>query len=194
MQRVTQLGTAIGRTISALAMAAAAIALAGCGDEVATAEVGCHRGGERVAIGATFEEGCNACVCGADERITCEPTDACVLCTHEGQGYTLGESYPAGDGCNICTCGAGGESLCTTATCGPSCDPATEWWRSYAATSPAECEVIDFECPPNTTSFGNACGCGCEQSSTCEQTYDCSEGACDPEQVAADCPYSTILE
>ena len=226
MHGVTQVGTAI---VAALGLA---FALAGCSNDVET-KTGCHRGGERIAVGTTFDEGCNSCVCGADERITCEPTDACIVCTHDGQGYQVGESYPAGDGCNICQCAATGESQCTTAACGVTCtydgeikaagssfpavdgcntctcgsdgavsctelacpcDPPNEWWRDYAATDPETCAVIDYDCPPNTEPFENACGCGCEQSAACEQTYDCSNDACDPAVVAVECPYSEILE
>src|SRR5690606_36408971 len=105
----------VGTAISLCAM------IAGCPDEVREDPSGCHRSGARIAIGTTFDEGCNSCVCGADERITCTPTDACVVCTHEGEGYRVGESYPAGGGFDLCQCLASGQSGCTTAACGAQC-------------------------------------------------------------------------
>lgn len=193
----------------------------------------CWNDGGRIEVGTTFSDGCHSCVCGEDEQITCTPTDACVACEHEGEGYRAGESFPAGDGCNLCQCLATGEVSCTDAACGVSCtyggalhaagdsfpaldgcntcscgtdgvvscteracacDPASEWWRHYEASDPVDCQTISYSCPANTTAFQNDCGCGCEQSGDCEESYDCSAGACDPLVIAVDCPYSQIIE
>jgi len=39
------------------------------------------------------------------------------ICTVQGKGYSLNESFPAPDGCNTCTCMAGGSSACTEKAC-----------------------------------------------------------------------------
>lgn len=93
---------------------------------------------------------------------------------------------------------------CSTVWCaraeagdGGSCDPSAEYNRSYVGSSPAECALIDFMCPPNTTYFGNACGCGCEQASTCPEWVDCMPGPgtlnplCTTEGHAM-CPYTKL--
>jgi hypothetical protein len=81
---------------------------------------------------------------------------------------------------------------CTKIAC--VCDPATEWHRDYVALSPAECSVIYYTCPPNTTPFANDCGCGCQQSAACPEYFDCMPpSTCDIPQIEADCPYSTIV-
>jgi len=66
-------------------------------------------------------------------------------------------------------------SLCgNTVNCvDTACDPATEHNRKYVATSPEKCALIDFSCPANTQYFGNDCGCGCEQDSSCPEFVNC---------------------
>jgi len=48
--------------------------------------------------------------------------------------------------------------------------------------------------PPNTVSFGNACGCGCEQALWCPEYFDCMPGpvgqGCDFAALGELCPYS----
>lgn len=39
------------------------------------------------------------------------------ICTVNGKGYSLNESFPAPDGCNTCTCMADGSSACTEKAC-----------------------------------------------------------------------------
>jgi hypothetical protein len=43
------------------------------------------------------------------------------------------------------------------------CAPSKEPHRTYVATSPEQCQRIDFACPTDARAFANACGCGCEQ-------------------------------
>jgi len=148
--------------------------------------------------GASYEDGdvfaagdgCNTCSCEAGGDVMCT-TIGCGACTYAGAQYQDGDTFDALDGCNTCTCGADGSVGCTKVAC--LCDPASEWWREYAATSPNECAVIDYACPENTTAFSNDCGCGCEQSSECPQVFDCEPPTpCDAEQLLEQCPYSEI--
>ena len=93
-------------------------------------------------------------------------------------------SFPSLDGCNTCTCGPDGAVSCTEIAC--ACDPAKEWWRHYVALDPASCAAIDYACPPNTTMFSNACGCGCEEDASCPPFFDCEPPAtCDPAALMA---------
>lgn len=55
------------------------------------------------------------------------------------------------------------------------CDPETEYNRNYVADAEG-CKLIKFACQTNTTMFSNACGCGCEQDSTCPEFVDCMPG------------------
>lgn len=53
--------------------------------------------------------------------------------------------------------------------------------------------VIDFVCPELTTYFGNACGCGCEQSADCPEYFNCMPPSpCDEDAIKTKCPYSGI--
>lgn len=114
-------------------------------------------------------------------------------CSLNGRTYYEGDTFRAGDGCNTCTC-TGGQTSCTKLGC--TCDPSTETHqRSYVATDPAQCAVIDFVCPINTTYFQNDCGCGCEQGLGCPDWFDCMPGpgrSCDTNQIKTQCPYSGI--
>lgn len=56
-----------------------------------------------------------------------------------------------------------------------SCDPEAEYNRKYVADATG-CQTIRFTCEANTTMFSNACGCGCEQDSTCPEFVDCMPG------------------
>jgi hypothetical protein len=143
-------------------------------------------------VGDTWQEACNTCECLAGAETSCTEI-ACPEgdCVYGGETYAAGESFPSLDGCNSCTCAAGGGIACTGAVC--ACDPDSEWWREYVGDSPEECMVIDFACPENTTMFGNECGCGCEQSAACPQTFDCQPPTpCDIEAISSECPYSVI--
>jgi hypothetical protein len=116
---------------------------------------------------------------------------ACASCLYGGATYKPGDTFPATDGCNTCSCGADGAVGCTKKAC--VCDPAKEWYRNYVGKSPQQCAVIDFVCPANTTYFANDCGCGCQQSATCPQWFDCMPPSpCDPAKIKAECPYSGI--
>jgi hypothetical protein len=73
------------------------------------------------------------------------------------------------------------------------CDSQLEYNRHYVSTDPKQCMLIDYVCPQQTTQFGNQCGCGCEQDSSCPRYVDCMPGpsVSDP-LCAADsrCPYT----
>ena len=113
------------------------------------------------------------------------------MCVYAGTSYAVGEQFPALDGCNTCTCSDTGDVGCTKIAC--ACDPKAEWYRDYVSTDPAQCQVIDFACPPNTTGFENSCGCGCQQDLSCPEFFNCQPPAgCDVQQIMATCPYSGI--
>ena len=168
------------------------------GEVVCTAAVcGCwyqdvfHESGTSFPAG----DGCNTCSCMDSGMVACTLM-ACPPkgCDYNGQHYEPGQSFPADDGCNTCTCGDGGMVGCTKMAC--ACDPDTEWWRQYMSTDPAQCPLLDYACPQNTTPFLNACGCGCQQSKDCPQWFNCMPGpgvpACNVDAIKAKCPYSGI--
>jgi hypothetical protein len=88
---------------------------------------------------------------------------------------------------------------CTTIWCARTddagaCNPTTEYNRHYVSTG--QCETIDYACPANTTMFGNACGCGCQQDASCPQYVDCEPGTGTLAPMCSNynqCPYSTRL-
>jgi hypothetical protein len=148
-------------------------------------------------------EVCGCCPCGEGQvqgdrvcRGGCWALgDPAGGCSFLGVYYPVGAQFAAGDGCNSCTCLAPGEQACTELAC--SCDPVLEeQQREYVGTSADECAVIDFACPQHTTYFGNACGCGCEQSPSCPEWFDCmptpDAPPCDEAQIHTECPYSGI--
>jgi hypothetical protein len=77
-----------------------------------------------------------------------------------------------------------------------SCNPDAEPHRYYVGGSPGECAVIDFACPSSTEYFGNDCGCGCEQDSSCPEWIDCMPGPDPNPQCSQEfmdrCPYTQI--
>jgi hypothetical protein len=156
--------------------------------------VTCEFAGEIYQPGQAFPagDGCNVCSCGSDGSVTCTDSPCGSSCVYAGVQRAAGETFPALDGCNTCTCESDGNVSCTELAC--ACDAASEWWRDYVETDPGQCAVINYTCPPNTISFENSCGCGCEQSATCAESYDCAPpNQCDVAQIQADCPYSTIV-
>ncbi len=159
-------------------------------------DTGCEdEGGQAHDVGTFWPagDGCNVCQCVATDEVSCTMNACGVPCTYLGTQRAPGTSFASIDGCNTCECLSDGTVSCTEEAC--ACDAAAEWWRDYVATSTAECAVIDYSCPPNTTGFENACGCGCEQSHACAESYDCAPPkSCDVQQLAADCPFSTIVE
>jgi hypothetical protein len=132
-----------------------------------------------------------ACVEGACQ-ITSIPRDTCV---YGGVEYQPGQEFPSRDGCNTCSCmdetGPTTSIVCTDAAC--ACDPENEPYRHYVSDSPDTCALIDYACTDNTTHFTNECGCGCEQSTECPETIDCTpmSGSCN-EPLAARCPYTVV--
>ncbi|AKT37496.1 hypothetical protein [Chondromyces crocatus] len=155
-------------------------------------ENACAHEGNTYDVGETFSVDCNTCRCDEDGAVACTEMFCAPVCEYEGQTYPEGASFPAADGCNTCTCTADGSVACTKIGC--ECNPAAEWWRDYVSEDPAQCEVIDYACPENTEAFGNACGCGCEQSAECQETYNCMPPSdCNVEEIQAQCPYSQIV-
>ncbi len=152
----------------------------------------CTYDGKLYEVGESFpaSDGCNTCTCDADGSVACTEK-GCPSCTYAGVTYPPGASFPALDGCNTCTCGDDGSVGCTKIAC--LCDPSKEWWRKYVSKDPAQCMLIDYICEPNTTSFGNECGCGCQQDPSCPEYVDCMPPTpCDIDQIHEDCPYTVI--
>lgn len=125
-------------------------------------------------------------------QITSIPRDVCV---YGGAEYQPGEEFPSRDGCNTCSCvddvGPTASIACTDQAC--ACDPENEPHRNYVGLDARTCMLVDYYCTDNTTMFGNECGCGCEQSSECPVTMDCTpmSGTCN-EPLAARCPYTQV--
>ncbi|MBI4955130.1 MAG: hypothetical protein HY908_24115 [Myxococcales bacterium] len=162
----------------------AACTLLGC--------VTCVHGGQTYQPGDVFPNanGCGTCTCEPMGTVSCTAPACSIGCEFGGPSFDLGDEVPAGDGCNTCTCAADGFG-CTKMAC--ACNPGAEFGRDYVGNSPAECAVIDFGCPPNTTYFGNDCGCGCEQAPWCPQYFGCMPGSgpgCDTAGLSELCPYS----
>ncbi|EYF03290.1 hypothetical protein [Chondromyces apiculatus] len=143
-----------------------------------------------VPWGTDFQDDCNSCTCD-EYGISCTAMWCDEGCVYEGTPYQPYESFPSIDGCNTCTCGENGAVSCTEMAC--ECNPEEEWYRDYVADSPEACATTDYVCPENTTMFGNTCGCGCEQSAECEQTYNCMPPSDCPADLAAQCPFSEIV-
>ena len=122
---------------------------------------------------------CNTCTCNVHvnpsdctqdtTQPTCTQLDCTGSCSYAGQRYASGTTFSATDGCNQCSCSEGIVS-CGDTPC--SCD-AWQFWRRYEKSDAGLCDVIDFDCPAGTSSFANACGCGCEQSPDCPQIMGC---------------------
>lgn len=109
-------------------------------------------------------------------------------CDHYGKTFAVGESFWDFDRCNRCMCAGGDLAACTEKYCMCTGD---EWFRDYKAKDPETCAVIRFNCAPNQFYFSNECGCGCQQASWCEETYDC-EPPIDCSFEQSHCPYSTF--
>jgi hypothetical protein len=135
---------------------------------------------------------------GTCEKGKCQ-TPPGRTCLYGGVVHDVGEMFPARDGCNSCACTVDKDSnvflSCTDNACG--CNRSSETFRNYVATDAMKCQVLDFMCPENTTTFVNDCGCGCEQSTDCPNVFDCTPDAmtmkstCDT-ALEARCPYSQV--
>lgn len=122
---------------------------------------------------------CNTCSCRDTGEPTCNPGPMEMICTehdctgacsYAGRSFPNGASILSTDGCNSCSCSEG------TVTCGDvpcACDPNVEYWRRYEKANASDCAVVDFACPPGSSVFTNACGCGCEQSRECPREVFC---------------------
>jgi len=147
------------------------------------------------------------CMSPAGVMATCNngacsyPGQTSGSCLYEGVNHSVGDSFSSRDGCNTCGCVVNPDGTtdiaCTERAC--MCNPKNEPYRMYAGSSPdPSCETVDFSCPSNTTVFTNECGCGCEQSVECPDSFDCSPAgmmnmlSCDQSLIDR-CPYSQIL-
>ena len=157
--------------------------------EVACTEMacGCEYDGTWHAEGESFPatDGCNTCTCMAGGGVAC--TLMACGCLVGGSFYAYDEAHWSMDACNVCFCMPAG-SACTKMYCPCQGD---EWFRDYASTDLTECADLSVECPANTHSFQNDCGCGCQQSPDCDAVYDC-EPPTDCSDLFATCPYSTF--
>lgn len=63
----------------------------------------------------------SAALAGNRGCVPVEPEEP-AACEYAGQGYDVGESFPAEDGCNTCTCAEGGRVLCTMRACAVTCE------------------------------------------------------------------------
>lgn len=156
-----------------------------CGDT-------CEWQGQTYGEGQSFPagDGCNTCTCEAGGQVACTLQVCPEGCTYLGFEHAAGETFPDADGCNTCSCAEAGLVSCTELAC--SCDPPSEWWRSYVASSPEQCAVIDYDCAPPLGSFQNACGCGCQQSLECPQVIECEPGDLACAELAELCPLSAV--
>lgn len=135
---------------------------------------------------------CNTCFCGENGMVGCTKMKCLPkTCDYNGKTYNAGDTFASIDDCNQCSCGTDGNVACTEKAC--ICNPDKEWNREYVSKDAEQCKLIKFFCPENTTYFGNACGCGCEQSASCPEWFNCMPpAACDVDKIKAECPYSGI--
>lgn len=137
------------------------------------------------------ECGGQGCDCVAPNTVECEGPPL-VECYYDGEAYCVGDFvFIVTNGCGqYCDCIFDGTFDCGyDAPC--VCNPNEEWWRSYVATDPDQCDLIDYLCPANTGGFSNECGCGCEQDANCPEWLDC-EPPTDCSSLMAACPYSKV--
>ncbi|XP_071153762.1 kielin/chordin-like protein [Mytilus edulis] len=114
-----------------------------CTDNMCDRVGNCAYNGKSYNMGESFPDidKCNTCTCGSDGSVSCTEM-ACLFnvdqqhlinlrkrssvyqtgfhCHHEGNQFSVGESWTAKDGCNTCTCHAGNilvRRTCTEKTC-----------------------------------------------------------------------------
>lgn len=112
---------------------------------------------------------CSTVWCASASLAHCDAVPTC------GENEVQVKTCPEGATCET-------RSLCgTSILCQlEECDPEAEPHRTYVLESPAECTVADFACDANTTSFSNACGCGCEAPPACPEYLNCQPIICHP--------------
>jgi hypothetical protein len=160
--------------------------------------VSCEHQGQTYQVGESWPagDGCNLCSCSevnGTGSVQCTGVSCGTPCVYAGVQREPGAMFTSLGGCNDCTCNFDGTVTCETQEC--PCDAASDWWRFYESTDVVACRALRYDCPANTTSFANDCGCGCEQDHTCGPSYDCRPpNQCDVEALRAACPYSEILE
>jgi hypothetical protein len=147
--------------------------------EIICSEIDCNPGcGDAYGaylLGAVFPDprSCGTCTCGMDGIVRCSPSPCLASCTYAGQSHPSGEDFISPDGCNSCSCSNGAVN-CTSNVC--PCEPMREYYRSYLSLGADGCPTTDLACQTGATPFTNECGCGCEQSLSCPQYFDCRNG------------------
>ena len=153
---------------------------AGLGGNNAGITGGAQSAGGKSSVGGTGVGGDGVCclampVCNAgDVQISSQSS-----CPANAQCYPL----------SICC----SQIWCAKTLDAGACNPSAEYFRHYVSSSATQCQVIDYACPANTTMFGNACGCGCQQETSCPQYVDCMPGPTTADPLCSDtarCPYS----
>jgi hypothetical protein len=155
-----------------------------CARQVAYQDAGAG-GGTPVGSGGQ----CSAiptCPAG-DTRIlgACPTTSICYPVTLCGSTITCG--FPRVDAGAPADAGAGDDAS--------TCSPMAEYNRDYVAESVSVCMAIKYACPAGTVYFGNSCGCGCEQPSSCPQYVNCMPGLTNYSPLCSNssCPYTIRL-
>lgn len=182
----------------------------GSGSATANGGEGSGTGGQALGTGG---EGLDCCLAAAvcdegdtqiDSKDDCPPGASCysnsiccstVWCVDESpvncaalpscQANEVEVSLcPEGATCHVRTM-CGSSVLCQVEACDYDAT-----FRYYVATSPTQCALADFACPAHTNGFSDACGCGCEQPSTCPEYVDCMPGGAAPQCATGECPYT----
>jgi len=138
-------------------------------------------------VGQPFVCACNTCWCEPDGTIA-SGDNGCKVCVYLGEIHAPSETFADRDGCNQCECSSTGKVNCTEKAC--ECQPEKQWFRRYVSHSATGCELVDFECPTNTSYFNDGCGCGCEEALDCPQWIDCEPGNPACATMMKRCPYS----
>ncbi|MCA9547998.1 MAG: hypothetical protein KC613_26515, partial [Myxococcales bacterium] len=134
---------------------------------------GCAPGARRPA-----DDGCNACVCGADGAWSCTDLACAEACTP-------GDFHALADGCNTCTCAPDGAWICTAGECArePVEDP-----DAALGCAPGERGQDDAGCPCVCDAGEWQCGCdggGGEGGEGGEPPSPGGPGDCAPDAVRA---------
>lgn len=106
------------RVLSVVLLALGVVTVA-CGGSSTSDSGGttCSYAGTSYDVGDQVDDSCNTCVCSSSGQMECTQKACSVTCTHDGQTYSPGTTFPSADGCNECTCGADGQVACTKKAC-----------------------------------------------------------------------------